>query len=171
MFSSVLILENIRSAQNVGSLFRTSDAVGISKIYLVGYTPDPIDQFGRPRGDIAKAALGAEKTIPWQHAKTITPLLKKLKKEGFQIIAIEQDIKAIDYKKIHSKLKTKAKIAFILGNEVSGVSKKALTLSDYIAEIPMRGVLAHNRRADDKGKESLNVSVAGGVALFRMLDL
>lgn len=152
----ILILENIRSAQNVGALFRTADAAGISEIYIVGYTPDPLDRFGRPRSDIAKAALGAEKTIPWKHVVTISPLLKKLKKEGFQIIAIEQSKDSVDYKKI----KTTDKVAFILGNEVGGVSKTALKNSDIIAEIPMKGE-----------KESLNVSVAGGIAMFRILGI
>lgn len=154
--TSILILENIRSAQNVGALFRTADAAGVSKIYLVGYTPDPVDRFLRPRSDIAKAALGAEKTIPWEHAKTISPLLKKLAKDGFQIISIEQSETSLDYKKI----KTTEKVAFILGNEVDGVSKTALANSHHIAEIPMKGE-----------KESLNVSVAGGIALFRMLGI
>jgi len=153
---SILILENIRSAQNVGALFRTADAAGISHIYIVGYTPDPLDRFGHPRNDIAKAALGAEKTIPWKHVATISPLLKKLKKEGFQIIAIEQSENSVDYKKI----KTTGKVAFILGNEVEGVSKTALKNSDIIAEIPMKGE-----------KESLNVSVAGGIAMFRILGI
>lgn len=154
--NTILVLENIRSAQNVGSLFRTADAAGISKIYLVGYTPDPTDRFGRPRGDISKAALGAEKTILWEHVKAIGLLIKKLKKEGFQIIAIEQDKKSINYKKIKANKKT----AFILGNEVSGVEKKTLALCDCIAEIPMKGE-----------KESLNVSVAGGIAIFRILNI
>ena len=154
--NTILILENIRSAQNVGALFRTADAAGIAKIYIVGYTPDPLDRFGRPRSDIAKAALGAEKTLEWEHVKTITPLLKKLKKEGVQLISIEQSKTSIDYKKV----KTQPPVAFILGNEVVGVSKHALTLCDVVAEIPMRGE-----------KESLNVSVAGGIALFRMLNI
>ena len=152
---SILILENIRSAQNVGALFRTADAVGISKIYIVGYTPDPIDRFGRARQDIAKSALGAEKSIPWEHVAMMSSLVSKLKKEGFQIVAIEQDKNAVDYKKVEIK----KNVAFILGNEVEGVSKDALKEADIIAEIPMQGE-----------KESLNVSVAGGVALFRILD-
>ncbi len=153
---SILILENIRSAQNVGALFRTADAAGISKIYLVGYTPDPLDKYGRPRSDISKAALGAEQSIPWQHVATISPLIKKLKKESFTVVSIEQSETSIDYKKI----KATGKAAFILGNEVEGVSKTALKNSDFIAEIPMKGK-----------KESLNVSVAGGIALFRMLGI
>jgi 23S rRNA (guanosine2251-2'-O)-methyltransferase len=156
---AILILENIRSAQNVGALFRTADAAGISKIFLVGYTPDPVDRFNRARGDIAKAALGAEKTIVWEHAKTIAPLLKKLRKEGCEIIAIEQAESSVDYKRVARKARH-PKTAFILGNEVSGVSKQAFSLSDIVAEIPMKGK-----------KESLNVSVAGGIALFRMLNI
>ena len=154
MSESVLILQNIRSAHNVGAIFRTADAVGISKIYLVGYTPSPIDRFGRLRQDIAKAALGAEKMIPWESVKTIAPLISRLKKQGFRIIAIEQSPKSIDYKKV----RVSARTAFILGAEVEGLPDSVLKKCDAIAEIPMQG-----------GKESLNVSVAAGVALFRML--
>lgn len=154
--TAILILENIRSAQNVGALFRTADAAGISHIYLVGYTPDPLDRFNRPRTDIAKAALGAEQTIPWTHVKTTAPLLKKLKAQGVQLIAIEQSPTSVDYKKI----KTTTQVAFILGNEVDGVAKATLKAVDIVAEIPMKGK-----------KESLNVSVAGGIALFRMLGI
>jgi len=153
---SILILPDIRSSYNVGALFRTADAAGISKIYLVGITPSPIDRFGRLRSDIAKAALGAEKTVPWEHVEVIGTLITKLKKEGFQIIAIEQSNTATDYKKV----KTSAKVAFVLGPEVTGLSSAILKKCDVVAEIPMRG-----------GKESLNVSVAGGIALFRMLGL
>jgi len=152
---SVAIFYNIRSAYNVGSMFRTADAAGVTKIYLVGHTPAPLDRFGRFRKDIAKAALGAEKTIPWEYEKEILPLLTKLKKENCQIIAIEQSEKSLDYKKV----KIKAECAFIVGNEVTGLPKEVLEVADVIAEIPMNGK-----------KESLNVSVAFGVALFRMLE-
>ncbi len=152
---SFLVLLNIRSAQNVGSLFRTADAAGISKIYLVGYTPDPVDRFNRPRADVAKASLGAEKTVAWEHVKTVSPLLKKLKGQGVQLVAVEQSESSVDYKKI----KPQFPVAFILGNEVEGISKNVLSKVDLVAEIPMAGK-----------KESLNVSVAGGIALFRMLN-
>jgi tRNA G18 (ribose-2'-O)-methylase SpoU len=151
---AVLILPDIRSALNVGAIFRTADAVGISKIYLVGCTPRPNDQFGRIQKDIAKSALGAEKYIKWEYQKTITPVLNTLKKDGYIIVAIEQDKKAIDYKKI----KIINKVAVIMGPEVTGLSKKILDKCDLIAEIPMEGK-----------KESLNVSVACGIALFRIL--
>lgn len=153
---SELILLDIRSAQNVGAIFRTADAAGISKIYLVGITPTPLDRFGRERKDVAKAALGAEKTIAWEQVKTVAPLMARLKKAGYTAIAIEQSSNARDYKKV----KPKAKTVFILGNEVEGVPKAILKKCDVVAEIPMRGM-----------KESLNVSVAAGIALFRMLGV
>ena len=149
-----LILPNIRSAVNVGSIFRTADAVGIDKIYLTGYTPRPTDKFGRVQKDIAKSALGAERWIPWVYVESLDKLITELKKQNFQIIAIEQDKKSTDYREI----KTKKKTAIILGSEVEGLGKKTLEKCDLIAEIPMHGK-----------KESLNVSVACGVALFRIL--
>ena len=153
MKTNILILHNIRSVENVGAMFRTADAAGISKIYLTGYTPAPLDRFGRKRGDMAKSALGAEEFVAWEQKKTILPLLAKLKKDNFQIIAIEQDKKSIDYKKV----KLKNKNVFIAGPEVTGIPKNILDKCDVIAEIPMHGK-----------KESLNVSVALGIALFRM---
>lgn len=152
---SVLILPDIRSAINVGAIFRTADAVGINKIYLVGVTPRPTDQFGRIQKDIAKSALGAETWIKWEYEKDIQIILKKLKKEKFNIVALEQDEKSIDYREI----KNHPKMAFILGQEVDGVDKKVLRKCDQIAEIPMSGK-----------KESLNVSVACGVFLFRVFQ-
>ena len=153
---NIFILNNIRSVENVGAMFRTADAAGIDKIYLVVITPAPIDRFGRKRNDLAKSALGAEEFVPWEQVKNILPLIKKLKKEGFQIIAIEQDEKSVDYKKV----KTKEKNAFIVGAEVEGIPKNVLSLCDVIAEISMKGK-----------KESLNVSVSLGIALFRILNI
>lgn len=150
-----LILLDIRSTYNVGAIFRTADAIGVSKIHLVGITPAPIDRFGKPRADIAKSALGSEKTMPWNSVSMITPLIKKLKKDGFQVIAIEQSNDSVDYKKITPT----SSVAVILGNEVEGVPQKVLGLCDVVAEIPMRG-----------DKESLNVSVSCGIALFGIFD-
>src|SRR6185369_12406946 len=118
---NILILHDIRSVENVGAMFRTADAAGIDKIYLTGYTPTPLDRFGRKRGDLAKSALGAEEFVPWEYKKTISPLLLKLKKEKFQIIAIEQDEKSIDYKTL--RLRSGQGHAFILGTEVTGIPK------------------------------------------------
>lgn len=152
----VVVLPDIRSALNVGSIFRTSDACGISKIYLVGYTPAPIDQFGRISKEITKTALGAEKNIVWEKLDSLTKLLIKLKKDGFYIIAIEQANNSVDYRKVRPQEKT----AFIFGNEVEGLSESILKKCDVVAEISMKGE-----------KESLNVSVSAGVALFRILDI
>lgn len=154
-YKSVIILHDIRSVVNVGAVFRTADAVGISKIYLSGYTPTPIDRFGRVRGDISKSALGAEKTIQWEYFKEIDEVFEKLKEEGFEIVGVEQDQNSMDYK----KFKIKQDTVFLFGNEVEGVSKEVLKKCDKIIEIPMRGE-----------KESLNVSVSAGVVLFRALD-
>ncbi|MEK7552469.1 MAG: TrmH family RNA methyltransferase [Patescibacteria group bacterium] len=151
-----LILHNIRSVHNVGSIFRTADACDINKIYLIGLTPTPTDKFDRERKDLSKVALGAEKNIPWEKCPSTPQLIKKLKKEGFLIVSLEQSPKSVDYKKIKIKQKT----AFILGNEVEGISESILKMSDVVAEIPMRGK-----------KESLNVSVAAGVMLFRVLGI
>jgi len=151
-----VLLHNIRSTHNVGSIFRTADALGVSKIYLSGYTPTPLDKFNKPRKDIAKVALGAEKTIPSEYYNSGEKIIIKLKKEGYQIIGLEQNKKSVDYKKI----KPKYPVLFVMGNEVEGIDKKILSLCDFIAEIPMKGE-----------KESLNVSVAFGVAVFRILRI
>ncbi len=153
---AVLILDNIRSAHNVGAIFRTADAVGISKIYLAGITPLPVDRFGRERQDIKKAALGAEKNIAWESAPSSLELISLLKKEGFSVIAVEQSSNSVDYKKV----KINYPVAFIFGNEVGGLSLEVLAKVDTVAEIPMLGQ-----------KESLNVSVSVGAALFRMLNI
>ncbi len=153
---NILILHNIRSVENVGAMFRTADAVGIDKIYLTGYTPTPLDRFGRKRKDLAKSALGAEEFVPWEQKKNIFSLLIKLKSEKFLIIGIEQAKNSVDYKKV----KLKEKNVFIVGAEVTGIPKNILKKCDILAEIPMQGK-----------KESLNVSVALGVALFRICNL
>jgi 23S rRNA (guanosine2251-2'-O)-methyltransferase len=152
---AVLIIPDIRSAINVGSMFRTADAAGIGKIYLTGHTPRPTDTFGRIQKDIAKSALGAETWIPWKYQEKILSLLTKLKKDGYTLVAIEQSNNAIDYRKV----KVKGRLAFIIGPEVEGLSKNILDKCDIVAEIPMAG-----------RKESLNVSVALGVALFRIIQ-
>jgi 23S rRNA (guanosine2251-2'-O)-methyltransferase len=151
-----VLLHDIRSTHNIGSIFRTADAAGVKKIYLSGFSPSPVDRFGRARKDIAKVALGAEKGILWEEVSSPVDLIKKLKKEGFEIIGLEQDQKSVDYKKIKISTPT----LFIVGSEVEGIDKKILSLCDTIVEIPMMGE-----------KESLNVSVAFGVALFRMLGI
>lgn len=152
----VLVLHNIRSTHNVGSIFRTADAAGVAKVILCGYTPSPTDRFGRERSDIAKVALGAEKSLPWEYAEDTTHCLEDLRSQGYFIAVLEQDAAAQNI--LEYSLPTDRSVALVLGNETEGISEEILKLSDVILEIPMHGT-----------KESLNVSVAAGVALFTLL--
>lgn len=151
----ILILHNIRSIHNVGSIFRTADAAGVSHIILSGYTPSPLDHFGQFRRDFSKVSLGAEKTVPWKQVKTLNATFSQLKKENYYIAAIEQDRRSTSLFDFH--LPTKQTLAILLGNEVRGISKQLLEKADVILEIPMHGK-----------KESLNVSVAAGIAVFTL---
>ncbi len=150
---SALLLHDIRSAENVGSLFRTAEAAGLSRVYLSGYTPLPVDRFGRKDKRIAKSALGAEEMLPSEGASAEV-LIERLKKEGYFIVGIEQGEGAVDYR----ALSLHFPVLFILGNEVEGISPELQKKCDVLAEIPLVGK-----------KESLNVSVAAGVFLFRTL--
>ena len=140
-----LIVNNVRSLFNVGAFFRTGDVFNVTKIYLCGYTGEP------PRNQISKVALGAEEWIPWAKKKQTIRLLKKLKFEGVKIIALETGTKVISL----PKFKPIFPMALVVGNEVEGLPKNILDLADKIVEIPMQGQ-----------KESLNVSVATGIALY-----
>ncbi|MDQ3075784.1 MAG: TrmH family RNA methyltransferase [bacterium] len=151
---TIVIIHDVRSVENVGAMFRTADAAGVNKIYLTGYTPTPLDRFGRKRNDLTKSALGAEEFVDWEQKKSLPVLISNLKKDGFTVIAVEQSESSVDYKKV----KLSSKNVFIVGNEVTGISKSILNKCDVIAEIPMYGK-----------KESLNVSVALGVVLFGTL--
>jgi 23S rRNA (guanosine2251-2'-O)-methyltransferase len=150
-----VLLHNIRSTHNVGSIFRTADAAGVDKIYLTGYTPTPVDRFGRVQKDIAKTALGAEQYLPWDYSRSPSALIKKLHREGWIIVAAEQDKRSKDYRSFNSKGKT----VFVFGNEVLGLSKSLRDECDKIVEIPMHGK-----------KESLNVSVTAGIVLFSCIS-
>jgi len=152
----VVVLPDIRSSHNIGSIFRTCDAAGVSRIVIAGYSPCPVDKFGRIQKEIAKTALGAEKDIPWTYSRHPKAALKKLRKDGFQIVGVELDSKAVPYREV----KIKDKVAFVFGSEVEGLSRGTLDLCDIVAAIPMQG-----------NKESLNVSVSAGIALFGMLGL
>ena len=156
----VLILNNIRSNENVGSIFRTADAAGVSKIVLCGYTPMPLDRFGRENKKLSKASLGAEKFVEWEKAESLKSASEKLRKDNFKIIGVEQDKKAIDYKKIKRQVVGSQYLALVFGNEVGGLSKEDLKLCDLVVEIPMGGK-----------KESLNVSVAVGIVLYEILRI
>lgn len=152
---AVVILENVRSAHNVGAIFRTAESVGVTKIYLVGYTPAPLDRFGRIVPDLQKTALGADAMVAWEQFVDIGILIAKLKAEGFSVVAVERTADAIDYKVYEPG----DRAAFVFGNEVDGVSTEALAAADAVIALPMKG-----------RKESLNVSVATGIVLYRLLD-
>lgn len=144
-----VICDNIRSLYNVGSIFRTADALGVSKIWLCGITGTPEQQ------GVLKVSLGAEKSVQWEYCKNAWRLTEKLKKQGFQIVSLEltkgsQDVKLF---------KPKFPLAIIVGNEVSGVSPTLLKRSETIVHLPMKGI-----------KESLNVSVAFGIATYEILN-
>ena len=149
-----IVLLDIRSTHNVGSIFRTADSVGVNHIYLAGYTPAPIDRFGRKRNDVSKTALGAEESVSWSEHENVDKILEQLKKDGVQCIAIEQSPHSV----LYTDVEVEKPVAFFFGNEVDGVKEDLLRKMDIIAEIPQRGA-----------KESLNVSVSAGVALYGML--
>ena len=168
-----LVLDNIRSRENVGSIFRTADAVGVAKIYLCGITPTPSvgnsniqepnskqipnSNFQTQNPDkIAKTALGAEKWVPWEYYNQTWKCLVELKnqKSKIKIIGLEQTKGSINI----FKFKSKFPLVLIVGNEVRGISPKILKYCDKIIEIPMLGK-----------KESLNVSVATGIALYQLI--
>ena len=142
-----ILVENVRSVHNVGSIFRSADGFGAEKIYLTGYTACP------PRKDLHKTALGAEDAVPWEYFENPLDAAKKIKQNGISLVLIEQtreskSIFGIDWG---------FPICFIVGNEVSGVSEELSAMADIHAELPMRGV-----------KQSLNVSVAAGVVGYEL---
>ena len=146
-FPIIVILNDIRSLNNIGSFFRTADAFNIEKIYLCGITATP------PHRDIHKTALGATETVAWEHRTSILELIQQLKSENTLIASIEQAEKTTLLHQIN-EIPTQ-KIALIFGNEVDGVDQAAIDESDYIIEIPQFGT-----------KHSLNVSVCAGVVLW-----
>lgn len=154
----IAVLDNLRSVYNVGSIFRTANAVGVEKIYLCGTTPTPVDKKGERRKDFAKVALGAEDIVMWEYEESTVKALKKLQQEGFCIIAFEQDEKSLDYKEV--SIEGKENIAFVIGPEVTGITQEVLDMCDVIAEIPMLGT-----------KESLNVTIAFGIGVYRILGV
>jgi tRNA G18 (ribose-2'-O)-methylase SpoU len=151
----ILIIHNVRSVHNVGSLFRTADAAGVAQIILSGYTPTPTDRFGRERKDFLKVSLGAEKSVPWRQVETLTPLLEELRERDVYILALEQYPNS---KNALTFTPPQKELALIVGSEVVGVEKETLETVDAVLEIPMHGE-----------KESLNVAVAAGIALFTLL--
>lgn len=146
----IAVLENIRSAYNVGSVFRTADAFLLEAIYITGYTCMP------PHKEIKKTALGAEETVEWKHFASANEAITSLKENGFKVYAVEQAINSISLEKL--KLTSNEKIAFIFGNEVSGVEQSTIEECDGCIEIPQLGM-----------KHSLNIATAAGVVLWEVV--
>lgn len=150
----VVILHNVRSVHNVGSIFRTADAAGVAKIYLCGITPEPVNRLGKFREDFIKVSLGAEKTIPWEKCASTAALVNRLKLDGYHIFAVEQDMKATPLPQV----KPREKAALVLGSETKGLPPSILKRANVIVEIPMYGA-----------KESLNVAVAFGIVVYSLI--
>ncbi|MFA6105683.1 MAG: RNA methyltransferase [Patescibacteria group bacterium] len=145
----VLVLPNIRSAHNVGAMFRTADGAGVDKIFITGFTPCP------PHPKVDKVSLGAEKWVPSEYSKTTMPLLKKLKKQGFTVVALEQTKRSGSIYAWQPKFP----VALVVGNEVTGITPNILKYCDEAVHLPMRGK-----------KKSLNVSIAAGVAIYHFAE-
>lgn len=144
----IAILENVRSAYNVGSVFRTADAFLIEAIYLTGYTARP------PHKEIRKTALGAEETVDWIHFANAKEAITVLKQNGYTVFAVEQVENSISLEKFDNQ----GKIAVVFGNEVTGVEQSTIALCDGCLEIPQLGM-----------KHSLNIATAAGVVLWELV--
>jgi 23S rRNA (guanosine2251-2'-O)-methyltransferase len=145
-----VLCDNIRSIYNVGSIFRTSDAALIEKLYLTGYTPYP------PRPEIEKVALGSTEAVPWEYVKNPLDAIKQLKEKGIKIVPLEITSGSREYYEIKAD---DFPLCLILGNELTGVSNEIIAASDFSVEIPQFGF-----------KHSMNVSVAYGIAVFEMVN-
>lgn len=145
------LIDNVRSLYNVGSIFRTSDAARIQGLILTGYTPHP------PRKEIEKTALGATRTVPWKYTKDAVEALAELRAAGVRLCVVEQTDKSVPY---FSLTDQHFPLCLIVGNEISGVSKEVVAMADIGIEIPMFGM-----------KQSLNVAVAYGIALFECVRI
>ncbi len=153
-----VILHNIRSIQNVGSIFRTADAAGIEKLYLAGITPAPVDRVGNWRSKFVKISLGAEKHVAWEKIVSTVHLLESLKRQGYNLYAVEQHRTALPYYKMVISKERQKRTTLLFGNELHGISPAILRRCDKVLEIPMKGK-----------KESLNVSIAFGIVVFHLI--
>jgi len=149
-FPLIAVLENIRSAYNVGSVFRTADAFLLEAVYLTGYTCFP------PHKEIKKTALGAEDTVDWKHFKSISEALKELKDAGYRVYAVEQALNSLPLQQVKHDMNDK--IAVVFGNEVTGVEESTIAICDGCIEIPQLGM-----------KHSLNIATAAGVVLWELI--
>lgn len=150
-----VVMDNVRSIYNVGSLFRTSDAFRVEKIYLCGITSTPENSYQ----EIHKTALGAEDSVEWEYIDNISELVRELKKNGYAIVSVEQVENSIKLDKLKN-IDRDRKYALIFGNEVKGVQQAIVDMSDFSIEIPQYGT-----------KHSLNVSVSAGIVLWEFVKL
>ncbi len=152
----IIIAHNIRSAHNIGALFRTADGFDVEKIYLSGYSPCPpikkVLYKSRAQKEIEKTALGAQEYVSWEYSRNVTSIIKSLREKGFFVVALEQDKKSLPF--YSSVFKKQKDIAILIGNEINGVDKRICKKVDAIAEIPMMGY-----------KNSFNVIVSCGIFL------
>jgi tRNA G18 (ribose-2'-O)-methylase SpoU len=149
-----LILENIRSAHNVGAMFRTAEGAGVSKIFLCGYTPTPVDRYGRTQPEIGKTSLGAAALVPWEQVVTVEVLVRRLQSDGVTVVAVEKTEAAESLATFTQTQDT----AYLVGNEVLGVSADSLAMADQVVCVPMLGQ-----------KESLNVATVAGIVMYHGL--
>ena len=145
----VIVLDNVRSAHNTGSAFRTADAFGVDKVFLGGITPVP------PSPELRKVALGAEESVPFQHVQDVVELVRQLKKDGYTVVAVEQTVNSVKLDRFSRE--PGARYALVFGNEVDGVQQEVVDQCDFSLEIPQKGT-----------KHSLNVSVSVGVVLWAL---
>jgi len=146
-----VILCDIRSHYNVGAIFRTCDGAGVTKVWLAGVTPSPVDRFGRSVPEIHKTALGAEESVPFESTTDILKTITTLKAAGSTVVAIEQAPNSI----LLADFVVPSDVVYILGSETEGLSASVLAAVDHVVELPMLGQ-----------KESLNVSVTAGIVLY-----
>lgn len=160
----IVIAHNIRSTHNVGAIFRTCEGFGVNEIYLTGYTPYPTEEKDsrlphirdKITHQIHKTALGAEEMVPFTHTEDVTVAIQQLKDLNYSIVGLEQDMRSVAL----SEYKREAKVALLLGEEVHGLTQELRTQCDTLIEIPMQGK-----------KESFNVSVAAGIAIYSLQTL
>ncbi len=144
-----VILDDIRSLHNVGAVFRTADAVAVEHLYLCGISGTP------PRDEIRKTSLGAEETVPWSYHTDAVPVIEELRQRGYQIVVLEQTTASIDY----GCAEYRFPLCLVIGHEYNGVADKLVAMADMAVDLPMCGI-----------KHSLNVSVAFGVAVYKIFE-
>jgi tRNA G18 (ribose-2'-O)-methylase SpoU len=156
-----ILLHDIRSVQNVASIFRLGDCIGVGEIMLSGVTPGPLDRFDRSRSDFTKISLGAEASVKWRRVESVVEFIQSWKAENVRgvVVALEQDTRSVDYKKFAEEISIDKKYLIIPGREREGLESEILEMCDVVAEIPQYG-----------DKESLNIFSSLSIVLYRWFD-